>query len=210
LELSRVPPATKYVLVHANFDNSFAAEAEHSLNLSREQAKELTKAGHTVIFGHEHQGRQAFGGKVIVVGNQFPSSVSDCLSHGDGQKDGKKYALIIDEEGPLQVETWCQEGNSVAVKWHELGEYTGPAKFIRVTGKANADQAADVVKAIAEMRKTSTAFVITNAVKVEQIDGTEEIAVSEEDLRSIDVIEMLLQSLTEEQAAVVRQLMEKN
>jgi DNA repair exonuclease SbcCD ATPase subunit len=39
LELERVPEGTKWLLLHCNFDNAFAGAMDHSLNLSRDQAK---------------------------------------------------------------------------------------------------------------------------------------------------------------------------
>ena len=96
----------RYLLLHCNYDNPFAGAADHSLNLSREQARRLKKAGVTTILGHEHQGRKDLGDTLVVVGNQFPTSVADCLSHGDAQKDGKKYMLMIDDEGRVEhIET---------------------------------------------------------------------------------------------------------
>lgn len=209
LALEGVPDGVKYLFLHCNYDNKFAAEAEHSLNLSREQAKDLTARGITVVLGHEHQGRTAWKGKLVVVGNQVPSSVSDCMAHGDGQLDGKKYAMVIDDKGHRMVETWQQAGNFALVDWQDLPKFTGEHKFVRVTGNAEAAEAADVIKAIANFRKTSKAFVVTNAVKVAQLEDADGLDVSVEDVRALDVIGMLMESLTEEQAAVVRQLMEE-
>lgn len=81
LELSRVPCTPVYLLLHCCYDNVFAADASHSLNLSRDAAKKLIKLGHTLVLGHEHQQKSAFAGKLLVVGNQFSSSVSDCLGN---------------------------------------------------------------------------------------------------------------------------------
>ena len=50
---------------------------------------------------------------------------------------------------------------------------------------------------------------VTNAVKIAQLVDVDGLEVSAEDVRNVDVISMLLESLTEEQAAVVRQLMEE-
>lgn len=208
LALEQVPDC-KYLFLHCNYDSPFAAEAEHSLNLSREQGKALTARGITVVLGHEHQGRTAWKGKLIVVGNNFPSSCSDCMAHGDGQLDGKKYALVIDDKGHHLIETWQQAGNFAQVDWHFVEKWSGPEKFIRVNGNAEASEAADVIKAIANFRKGSQAFVVTNAVKIAQLVDTDSLEVSAEDVRNVDVISMLLDSLTEEQAAVVRQLMEE-
>lgn len=208
LALDQVPDC-KYLFLHCNYDSPFAAEAEHSLNLSREQGKALTARGITVVLGHEHQGRTAWRGKLIVVGNNFPSSVSDCMAHGDGQLDGKKYALAIDDKGHHLIETWQQAGNFAEVDWRDLGSFIWEHKFVRVTGSADAEEAAEVIKAIANFRKVSSAFVVTNAVKIAQLVDVDGLEVSAEDVRNVDVISMLLESLTEEQAAVVRQLMEE-
>jgi hypothetical protein len=210
MELDRVPETAKYVLLHSNFDSGFAAQTDHSLNVTREQAKRLIDNGATVIFGHEHQGRTAFGGRLIITGNPRPSSVSDCLAHGDGQLDGKKHALLLTDGPPQTIQTWCQEGNFVQVDWRFISKWEGPEKFIRVNGNASAEEAADVIKAISTFRQKSDAFVVTNAVKVAQVADADEMEVSAEDVRSVNVISMLIESLTEEQAAVVRQLMEKN
>jgi hypothetical protein len=209
MELARVPASAKYVLLHGNLDNPFAGQQDHSLNVTREQAKSLIDNGATVVFGHEHQGRKAFGGRLIVVGNQESSSVSDCLAHGDGQLDGKKYALILSTEGPALVQTWSQEDNFAQVDWRFITQWVGSEKFIRVNGNAEADEAADVIKAISAFRQKSDAFVVTNAVRVAQLVDTDNVEVSAEDVRSVNVVQLLLETLTEDQAAVVRTLMEE-
>ena len=79
-----------YVLLHANYDNKFAEQADHSLNVSEAQALEFTKKGVTLIHAHEHQSRveiphgtPADGGSVICLGNQIGTSCSDWLGSGD-------------------------------------------------------------------------------------------------------------------------------
>lgn len=213
MELESVPEAAKFVLLHANFSNKFAGQQDHSLDVTREQAKELTDRGITLIFGHEHQGRTAFAGKVFIVGNPFPSSVSDCLAHGDGQLDGKKYAIELVDGEIHRIQTWardCKQLGYLEADWRDLATLEQVPKFVRVVGDAEADEAADVIKAISTFRQKTDAFVVTNAVKVAQLGDTEEIEISAEDVRSVNVLDMLLESLTEEQAAVLRTLMEKD
>lgn len=212
LELNGIPDNVKFVLLHCNFDNIFACAADHSLNLSREQAKTLKARGLTMIFGHEHQGRETLGGNVLVVGNQFPTSISDCMSHGDGQKGGTKRCLIIDHDTgtTTYINTWS-EADSVGgfdiVDWRELKDVVEEASgFIRVEGTAVSAEAADVIRAISNFRQRSVAFVVTNAVKVEQVEGLAEISASIEDIRSIDVVEMLLQHLDPAQRVAVQKL----
>ncbi len=210
LELSRVPDSTKRLYLHCNYDNVFAGQADHSLNLSRDQAKALVKRGMTLILGHEHQGRTLMNDKVIIVGNQFPSSVSDCLQHGDAQTDGRKYALVIDGEDMELVPTWStndNEGGYREVPWTDLDSVPENTGFLRVTGRATPEESAAVIKAIANLRQRSGAFVITNAVKVDGAASEEIAAQSLEDIRSVNVIELLLDTLDDDQKKVVQQFL---
>jgi hypothetical protein len=211
LELSRVPEGVDYLLLHLNFDNKFASEAEHSLNLDRAQAKAIKERGITMVLGHEHQGRESMGGRVIVVGNQVPSSVSDCMPHGDGQKHGTKRALIIEDGEHRFVPTWSDdatEGWFARIDWRELGAVEEEGRgFIRVEGTATESEAADVIKAISAFRQRSKSFVVTNAVKVDQADSLDDVAASIEDIRNVSVLELLLEQLDDAQQAAVRKLL---
>lgn len=209
LELSRIPPDAEYVLLHCNVDNPFAAEAEHSLNLSVEQARTLVGSGHTLVLGHEHQGRTLLGGKVIVVGNQFPTSVADCLSHGDAQRDGSKNLLRITPEEPLLIQTWnpnVSRGWFQDVSWRDLDQVQDGQGFVRVSGSAQADESAAVVKAIAALRSRSEAFVITNAVRVATTD-TGDVEESLENFKAVNVMDWLLETLDVSEQAVVNMLL---
>ncbi len=214
LELSRVPEEVNWIYLHCNYDNTFATQADHSLNLAREQAKALKARGIKMVLGHEHQGRESLGGHVIIVGNQFPTSVADCLSHGDAQKDGKKHALIIDHAAGTHeyVTTWdpdSDDGWYAEVDWRELKDVVEEGRgFVRVVGDASAAESSEAIKAISAFRQRSKSFVITNAVKVEQVEGMEEIADSIEDIRSVNVIELLMEMLDPQQRAKVEELME--
>lgn len=213
LELGRVPDNAEVVFLHCNFDNVFACAADHSLNLSREQAKVMTKAGKFVVLGHEHQGRTMMNDKLIITGNQFPTSVSDCLAHGDAQKDGHKYALAINLSDSSDMElipTWSptdKVGGYAEVDWRRLAEAPAHLGFIRVVGTAATAEAAEVIKAISTLRQTHKAFVITNAVKVDAVDGDDLPEVSLEDIKAVSVIEILMGMLDEDQQAVVQNLM---
>lgn len=210
--MAQVPDGTKHLLLHCNFDNTFAGAQDHSLNLSRAQAKAFRERGIKVLLGHEHQGRELLGGAVVIVGNQFPTSVADCLSHGDAQKDGKKYALIIDGDSVERVQTWgeLQEGDGWfgEIDWRELKDVTETDRgFIRVTGEAGAAEAAMVIKEISAFRQRAQSFVVTNAVKIEGVEASEEELVTQEDIRQVDVIALLLELVDEPQAARICELL---
>lgn len=103
--------------------------------------------------------------------------------------------------------TWTAKGNFIETDWTDLQD--GPEKFIRVIGSASASQAADVISAIAKFRQTSTAFVITNAVKIDGIENADTIhEMTLERLASVNVLEELLTLLTPEECAAVKALLE--
>lgn len=191
------------VFLHANFDNNFAVESDHSLNVSRDQAKALVARGHTLYFGHEHQAREELDGNVFVAGNQWPSSVADCLNNQ------KKFAYIIEDGEITPVETWDSRTDFAQVDWQDLSGHVEGPRFIRVTGTATSEQAAEVVEAISKFRQKSNAFVITNATKVEGAAEMEDLPTSIELAKEFDVLEFLFQNLEEEQVTVVKALLEK-
>lgn len=213
LELGRIPDDAKVIFLHCNYDNPFAGQADHSLNLTRDQARALTTTGKILVLGHEHQGRTMMGDKLIITGNQFPTSVSDCLRHGDGQTDGMKYALVIEKDlSDMElVPTWSikdQDGGYREVDWRDLASIPDTAQiFVRVAGKADASEAAEVIKEISKLRQRSDAYVITNAVKVGVVDGDDELEASIEEIKAVSVIDILLSMLDEPQQAVVQELM---
>lgn len=210
LELAKVPEGTKTLLLHVNFDNVYAGQSDHSLNIDREQAKVLTKRGITLVLGHEHQHRTMMNDKVILVGNQTPSSVSDCLTHGEGQKDGKKYCLEIAGEDMELIPTWKfndKVGGFAEADWQDLSGVPAEVGFVRVIGRATSAEAPSVIKAISKLRQSHKAYVITNGVQVEGVGSVDGIAESVEDIRSVNVLEMLMDQLDAEQAACVRKLL---
>lgn len=192
------------LLLHCNVMSTFAERSDHSLNISDEQIRNLKNF--RLIIGHEHQGRSFGVGETIVdvVGNQFPSSVSDCLAHGNAQRDGLKRAIVIGGDlGVSSVETWDAIGSFVEVDWRNLP--LSIHQFVRVIGDASVEEAAEVVNAIAKFRARSDAFVITNAVKIEGVQGMDDLAeMSFDEIQKFDVLQALLDTLSEDEARVVK------
>ena len=190
-----------FLLLHANYDNNFAVESDHSLNVSKEAADLLISAGWTLIFGHEHQPRVYTG--IVIPGNQIPTSVADCL----GCK-GKHYLTLSGKE--TQFKEWLNlEEDKVftRVDWRNLDTDPG-YQFIRVEGTATAEEAAEVVDAVARFRAKSEAYVVTNAVKVEGVAAFDELAeMSLEQITAFNVLDALLEELSEEEGKVVKELL---
>lgn len=207
------------LLLHANWNNDFAIESDHSLNVSEAQSKSLVERGWTLVFGHEHQARTALERSVpdfsraadwgvIVTGNQWPSSVADCQNN----PDDRKYAHIIETDLSLTpIETWDAEDDFHQLRWNdELAGYSGFARFIRVCGEAAASEAPDVVKAISDFRQGADGvFVVTNGVVVEGAANMGELKATAETIKSFDVMGYLLEQLDPPQAAKVKELLGK-
>lgn len=202
--LSEVPKEAKFVLLHANYDNHFAEQSDHSLNVSEQQAQKLIDQGAKLIFAHEHQHRKALDGGVVIVGNQIPTSVADCLG-----PDRKWLAVIEGEE--LRLEEVMQIDQVFEmIDWRDLSTpMPGDTAFIRVTGEASANEAADVVSAIAKYRAKSDAFVITNAVKIEGVEAMDKLPETLESAKAFDVLGAILESLDPEEQKVVKKLLEE-
>lgn len=194
-----------HVLIHANFDNNFVLNSDHSLNVSREMAAGFIEKGAKLVFAHEHQARTAMDGKVIVLGNQWPTSIIDCLGNQ------QKFAHTLDEDFECTLEkvlTWDAmdpDYGYTTVDWRDLGDSTEDG-FIKVTGTATASEASAVVNAIATFRQTSKAFVITNGVIVEGIVQAEALPEAFEATRKFDVMSYIADHMTAEEMVVVKKL----
>lgn len=191
----------KYLLLHANYNNNFAAESDHSLNVSEDQAKELIAAGWHLIFAHEHQQREPMTG-VTVIGNQFPTSVADCL------RNGTKRMLEIATGELFSHTTWSAD-EFLDLDWREVSdENLDKYRFIRVSGNATAAEAEAAVNTVAAVRKRATAFVVSNAIRVEGLAEMDQLmSLSLEDVQSYDVLGALCDELTPEEAKVVKELL---
>ena len=199
LALSRVP-AVKYLFLHCNYDNKFAAQSDQSLNLSSAQAQ--ASPAQRIIIAHEHQRKIA--GKVILPGNQFPTSVADCLGND------VKYMVRVFDNKVEYVPTWAAQDQFVRWDWRDLATMNPTdGKFVRIEGKASPAEAPAVVTAISKLRSTSSALVITNAVEIESEDDAK-LAVSLEQIKSFDVMTALYKYLTKEEGLAVKKLLEQD
>ena len=202
LELEKAfvkPPEGSYLLLHANVKNTFSESSDHSLNINDEQLGNLMRAGWCVVVAHEHQQYELRGGRVIVVGNQVPTSISDCIG------ETSKRAIIIDEDGHRFIDTWQAADSYAEVDWQDLTDVD--AQFIRVVGEASAEQAADVVKAISALRQRSSAFVVGNAVKIAGMAGIDDMATdSIESIKAFDVMAAIYAELNDNEIKIVKEL----
>jgi hypothetical protein len=194
------------VLIHANFDNNFAAQSDHSLNVSRGLAKRFVDKGATLLFAHEHQARSAFDNQVICMGNQWPTSIADCLNNE------RKYLHEIHEGTIDRKETWSighADSGFTEINWRELDQQTR-AGFIRVVGTATANEASDVINSIAAFRKESSAFVIANMVKIAGIAEATALPEAFEATARFDVMDYIKDNVTAAELVVINKLLEQS
>lgn len=207
IELDKVPKGLKYLFLHCNYDNKFATQSDHSLNLSKEAAAKLDVE--RIVLGHEHQHRIGVADKVVVTGNQIPTSVADCL----GNKS--KFMTFITPKSFELKAVWTRDGvngtSFLRANWRELDSVDASAQFIRVEGDASASEAPAVVTAISKLRKVHSAFVVTNAVSIEGREAAGEIE-SMEKVANFNVVKALLALLEKNPGwtAKVKNIMEKN
>ena len=195
----------QYLLLHANFKNGHAEDSLHSLNANDAQIGALMKAGWHTVFAHEHIGGEFRSGRVIIVGCNFPSSVSDCIG------DPTKHALIIDGTGHRLVETWEAFSSYTEIDWRELAAGTAAPddhQFIRITGDATALESAEVIRVVSTLRQRHHAFVITNSVRVEGQDMVSDMAdQTVEDIKAFDVLNAIFSELEPDEIACVKGLL---
>ena len=193
---------TVHVLVHANYDNNFAVESDHSLNIDREMARRLTAAGCKLVFAHVHQARTTLAGKVVILGNQWPTSVADCLGND------RKFAHVLRDGTLTPVETWAAAGvvgSFKEIDWRDLQESN--ADFVRVVGQASSNEASDVINAISSFRQKSECMVITNAVQIDGVAEAEALPATFEAVKKFDVLDFMSKHLDPDEMSVVRELM---
>ena len=187
--------ALQYVLLHCNYDNHFAQQSDHSLNLSAETAQSFAQRHVQLIFAHEHQQRDLQ--HIHIIGNQIPSSIADCLGNSN-----KRLAYLDQQQ--LHYQT-IMHIHDVYVEHDWQNDTVPDALFIRITGNAEYEQAAEVVQAVATIRRQSAAFIVANAVKVGALN-TDTDAPAE--LASLDVAKLVQQELPEVLAARFQQVMQ--
>lgn len=202
IEVEKLSDVENSVIVfHANYDNNFAADSQHALNLTPEMVGPMLKRGNVLALGHEHQYRALEQRRVLILGNGVPSSVADCLGC-----DAKFAAYFDGPDYELEPMVHINE-IFTRVDWRNL-DTDLDYQFIRVEGTAAAEEAAEVVDAVARFRAKSQAYVVTNAVKVEGLAEFDQLTeMSLEQITSFNVLEALLAELTEEEGKVVKELL---
>jgi hypothetical protein len=187
-------PECDFLFLHCNYNNFFATQSDHSLNLSKEQAEE-SKANQIVI-AHEHNARTV--GKVTLPGCQIASSVSDWINAT------AKYYVTINGKSIQTDECLMKVTEYIELDWKAL-EVTGHS-FVRVIGEAKVSEAALVVNTIAKFRTKSPALVVSNAVKMESNEALDGFDEALETVQGFDVWNALEATLAPDEMTILRGL----
>jgi calcineurin-like phosphoesterase family protein len=173
-------PDNAIMMVHCNIDSPFA-HSDHSLNLSIYQMKDLEKRGVDIISGHEHTKRDIHN--VSILGNQFPSSIADCIG-------GDKYAhVLVDHNDLVEIKTW--DAKKGFLRTDTLSSIED-SQFIEIRKEVDTvSEYSDIVKEVAQFRRISDAFIVKNSVKVREILAVK----SDEEVTHFNVIDMLIEEL---------------
>lgn len=187
-------PECDVLYLHCNYNNFFATQSDHSLNLSKEQADECKAK--LIVIAHEHNAKVE--GKIVIPGNQIASSISDWV-----HSNAKFYVEIV--EGKHTLTQFCSQASEyIEVDWKFLESSTHA--FIRVTGTAKSTEAAQVVNAIAKFRAKSPALVITNAVRIESDEALGGFSEALESVQGFDVWQALEATMTAPDMTTLRGL----
>lgn len=188
-------PTCHRLFVHVNVDNNFAAQSDHSLNLSTEQIEALPVE--QIVCAHEHHRRTL--GKVVIPGNQIASSVADWLSPQD------KFMAVINNGELALIQTSVRSEEFEELPW-DSEPLASIKRFVRVTGVTTAEAAAGAISAINRLRASSPAFVVTNATSVQSADGNTVFSDSLESVQSFSILDALRRFLTDDEYSVVEKL----
>jgi UDP-2,3-diacylglucosamine pyrophosphatase LpxH len=198
-EALKLVPVGTTLFLHTNYDNYFATQSDHSLNLSEEQRQALKCR--LIVIGHEHNFKTHQN--VVLPGNQIATSVADWVNSPE------KYFIQVakDSEGITDVRLTplsTKKSEYVELGWEEL-RHTHHL-FVKVVGEAKSEQASQVVAAIAKFRRESSAFVITNGVKFLMPEGADVVGEVLETDEGFSLPKLLKAMLTPEQYEIVEEV----
>ena len=163
---------TKFLLLHCNYDSKFP-QKDSTLVLERDMAEKLLEVFEYVLIGHEHNSRTDFDGRVVCVGNIFPTSFGDISDKYVWEWDGKelKKVLVWDTNTAYREFGW-EQVLSIIEEAAQKGifEVCCGVQFIKITGTAPATKMPEISKAINELwGLCPSALMIGNFVQAEEL-----------------------------------------
>lgn len=142
--------ACKRVLItHCNYDLTFET-GDNTLNLSRPLADHLLNKGayfDYIFLGHEHNPREDFDGRLVVLGNPHPT--------GFGDISDKRVALLF-EDGTIEfVRVWDKSKGYFECGPEALESVPASTEFLRVKGEVDPPALHAYAKAVRKLWQAS-------------------------------------------------------
>lgn len=137
--------ATKFLLLHCNYNMPEDRLTETTLNLTPERVDQLLQHYDYVMLGHEHGPSEHFDGRLVILGNIHPTGLGDISD--------KRIAIF--EEGKLRFEkVWYATTGYAEFDCQDIPESTATS-FVRVKGLVPAGGMLELTKSISTMWKRS-------------------------------------------------------
>ena len=178
------PAGTKaYLCVHCNYDSGFAVD-ETALSLSRKQAKDLLADGFDyILVGHDHHPREDLDGRVIILGNTFPT--------GFGDVTDKRVLLIRADGGHEFHRIWSRQDGYLTIAAEDLLDpafefaVLSGVEFVEIVGELPASQVMELARAVRKIWINWQPLAVRNRVEVLKA-GISDVAVSH-DFQQLDM-----------------------
>lgn len=159
----------RYLFLHCNYNCDMATK-ETELNLTRDDADVLLKAGFQRIFiGHDHNRKTDFDGRLVVLGSVNPTSFGDCESeHGcytlNAGTDELEYTCLWNPRSRM-LKLTAQE--MMAVTAEDLLRDNLEVDFIRVVGDVAPSEAVEFSRSLKRLWKAADEAERLFAIKVD-------------------------------------------
>jgi len=162
------------LLLHCNYESPYDL-TETSLNLTKAWAERLLEKFDYILLGHEHNPRDLFDGRLIILGNTFPTSFSDISDK----------RILHFEDGEMRSEwIWREAQRAMSCPATDIPEGDiSPVQFLEIEGEVEHGQLAFIAKSISSLwRGNPQLLAVKSSVKVQ---GMQEAIRRKADTRSL-------------------------
>lgn len=155
-------PACQVLVLHCNYDLTFAKDDPLTNNLSPEKAEELLEVFDYIFCGHEHNPRVLHNGRLIMTGSIMPLSFAEMTD---------KFIWHV-ENGEITRELiWSVDQHYRCFGAAEAPDVLDEAlEFIKITGTVSASEYADLLRKVQAWWQESPNLLAVNISEV-QVEG---------------------------------------
>ena len=150
------------LFLHCNYDCPMS-EKDTEMNLDHGMAATLLEVFDFIFIGHDHNPKEDFDGRLVVIGSMHPTNFGDCVS-------SKRFVTVgVNDSGSLQV-NYHESWNKDSFIHVEPGRVDMVDKdkhqFIRVSGKVTPAEVGALTKQMKEWLESPTVFAVKADLKV--------------------------------------------